>query len=66
MRCIPEAIGGAGNQRNWKENQDMPIQDFSLTSPAIWLWNIENHKDWWKKAEQFPRPRPMPETNTKD
>ena len=46
MRCIPEAIGGVGNQRNWKENQDMPIQDFSLTSPAIWLWNIENHKDW--------------------
>ena len=28
---------GKGSQRNRKENQDTPIQDLSLTSPAIWL-----------------------------
>ena len=36
MRCMLEAMEGVGSQRNWKENQDMPIQNFSPTGPAIW------------------------------
>ena len=36
MRCIPEAMGGVGSQKNREENQHKPIQDFSLTKPAIW------------------------------
>ena len=34
---IPETKEGLGSQRNRKENQDTPIQDFSSTGPAIWL-----------------------------
>ena len=59
-----EAMEGVGSQRNWKENQDMPIQNFSPTGPAIWSWNMEDHKNRWKKTEQFPMP--MPETDTQD
>ena len=33
---ISETREGMGNQRNSKENQDTPIQDFSSTGPAIW------------------------------
>ena len=36
-RCIPEAMESVGSQRNRKGNQDTTIQDFSPTSPAIWL-----------------------------
>ena len=36
MRCMLEAMEGVGSQRNQKENQDMPIQDFSPTGPAVW------------------------------
>ena len=44
---------GVGSQRNRKESHDMPIQDFSPAGPATWLWNLEDHKDCWKKTEQF-------------
>ena len=32
-----ETRQGVRSQRNRKENQDAPIQDFSSTGPAIWL-----------------------------
>ena len=55
---------GVGSQRNKEENQDMPIQDFSPTGPAIWLWNMEHHEERWDKTEQFAMP--MPKTETED
>ena len=33
-----------------------PIEDFSSTGLALWLWNMEDHKDRWKKTEHFPMP----------
>ena len=37
--CVSEARKGMGSQRNRKRNQDL-----SLTSPVIWLRNLEDHK----------------------
>ena len=39
-------------------------QDFSQTGPTIWLWNMEDHKERWKKTEQFPIQ--MPKTDSED
>ena len=47
---------GVGSQRNKKENQGTPVQDFSPTGPDMWLWNKEDHNGQWKKTEQFPMP----------
>lgn len=44
-RCIPETEEGVGSQRNSRENQSKPVQDFNSTSPAIWLKNMEDYKD---------------------
>ena len=55
---------GVGSQKNRKESQDVPIQDFSPIGPATWLWNMENHKDRWKNTEKFSVL--MPKTDTED